>query len=130
MLLSSPQEYLHQMIVTSKSEAVKMWRSAIKQKWNWCCAYCGENKQGMTIDHIIPQALGGTDELTNVLCCCEECNKSKSHNSWEDWYIKQYFFNQNRYDAIMEWCRIKTEGKTKRYIRGKNGTPTRTQIYE
>lgn len=128
MLLSSPSEYLHQMIVTNKSEAVKMWRSAIKMKWNYCCAYCGEHRDIMTIDHVTPQALGGSDELTNVLCCCEECNKSKGHTLMEEWYYNQYFFTQERYDVIMEWCRVKSDGTKKRYVRGKNGNPTRSII--
>ena len=72
MLLSSPEEYLHQMQVTSKADAVRQWRKSIKEAWNNCCAYCGQNTEQMTIDHVIPQAKGGTDELTNVLCWCED----------------------------------------------------------
>lgn len=128
MLLSSPEEYLHQMQVTSKADAVRQWRKSIKEAWNNCCAYCGQNTEQMTIDHVIPQAKGGTDELTNVLCCCEDCNRDKSHDPVEIWYFQQYFFTQERWDKIEEWRRVKTEGPKKRYIRGTNGKPTRSVI--
>ena len=103
-----------------------MWRTAIKEAWNYNCAYCGE--YGDTIDHIHAQAKGGTDELTNVLCCCERCNKEKAHDDVEIWYFQQYFFQQERWDRIEEWRRVKTEGKKKRYIRGRGGQPTRSVI--
>lgn len=128
MLLSSPDEYLYQLQASNKADAIRLWRKAIKDAWNHCCAYCGENKDQMTIDHVIPQALGGTDELTNVLCACHECNQDKGHTPWEEWYIQQYFFTEARKDIIFDWCRVKTEAPKKRYIRGKNGVPTRSII--
>ena len=125
-MLSSPKEYQFQLKAHTKAEAIRMWRTAIKEQWNHNCAYCGE--YGDTIDHIHPQARGGTDELTNVLCCCKRCNKEKAHEEVEIWYFQQYFFNQDRWDRIEEWRRIKTEGKKKRYIRGRAGQPTRSVI--
>lgn len=128
MLLSSPDEYLYQLQASNKADAIRLWRKAIKDAWNYCCAYCGENKEQMTIDHVIPQSLGGTDELMNVVCCCEDCNRDKSHTEVEIWYFQQYFFNQERWDKIEEWRTPKTSGSKKRYIRGKNGTPTRSVV--
>ena len=128
MLLSSPDEYLYQLQANNKADAIRLWRKAIKEKWNTCCAYCGENKDLMTIDHIIPQSLGGTNELMNVVCCCEDCNRDKSHTEVEIWYFQQYFFDQERWNKIEEWRTPKTIGSKKRYIRGKNGTPTRSVV--
>lgn len=125
-MLSSPQEYLFELKACSKAEAVRMWRTAIKEQWNYNCAYCGEF--GDTIDHIHAQAKGGTSELTNVLCCCKRCNKEKAHDAVEIWYFQQYFFQQERWDRIEEWRRIKSEGTKKRYIRGRAGQPTRSVI--
>jgi len=128
MLLSSPDEYLYQLQANNKADAIRLWRKAIKEAWNNCCAYCGENKDQMTIDHVIPQSLGGTDELMNVVCCCEDCNRDKSHTEVEIWYFQQYFFSQERWDIIEEWRTPKSKGSKKRYIRGKNGTPTRSVV--
>ena len=44
MLLSSPDEYLYQLQASNKADAIRLWRKAIKEAWNNCCAYCGENK--------------------------------------------------------------------------------------
>jgi len=128
MLLSSSDEYLYQLQANNKADAIRLWRKAIKEAWNNCCAYCGQNKDQMTIDHILPQALGGTDELMNVVCCCEDCNRDKSHTEVEMWYFQQYFFSQERWDIIEQWRAPKTNGSKKRYIRGKNGTPTKSVV--
>ncbi len=51
------------------------------------CFYCarrvsknGTRKKGnvLTIDHVIPRALGGSDELSNLVLACEPCNKKKA----------------------------------------------------
>ena len=128
MLLSSPQEYLYQLKTKNKAEATRMWRQAKKDKWRHRCAYCGIEHSDMTIDHVIPQCLGGTNELTNVICSCERCNHSKNHDNFETWYTRQPFYSKQRHRDITEWCRIKYEGKKKRYIRGRDGKPTRTMI--
>jgi len=77
-LLHSPSEYLFNLRTTSSSEAKRLWRKEIKEKWENQCAYCG-SKENLTIDHIIPQSKGGTDFTKNVVCCCHSCNQSKGH---------------------------------------------------
>lgn len=40
------------------------------------CFYCnGRDKLGL--DHVVPLARGGPNELTNLVCCCLSCNISK-----------------------------------------------------
>lgn len=39
-----------------------------------------------SIDHIIPQAEGGTHDLHNLVLCCLECNLSKKTRSYETFY--------------------------------------------
>ena len=56
-LLHSPQQYLYNLHTTSSSEAKRLWRQQIREKWNNKCAYCGSEEK-LTIDHIIPQAKG------------------------------------------------------------------------
>ena len=86
----------------SSSEARRLWRRKIKQRWDYECAYCGSDKD-LTIDHIVPRSKGGNDFTKNVVCCCHDCNQSKSHTPWEDWYFSQEFFSMKRYDKINEW---------------------------
>ncbi len=123
MLLSKPSDYVFEMLVSNYGKAKKMWRRHIKEAWNYKCAYCGE--YGDTIDHIHPQTYGGRDELPNMICCCNHCNKEKSHEPVEIWYFQQDFFNQERWDKIEEWRDNRAPAQRKRYIRGRGGIPTK-----
>jgi len=46
-----------------------------------CCEYCKPQRRliGMplVVDHIMPQILGGSDELENLCACCYRCNEFK-----------------------------------------------------
>tara|TARA_Y100001956_G_C4069783_1_gene163361 strand:+ start:151 stop:522 length:372 start_codon:yes stop_codon:yes gene_type:complete len=101
-ILSTPNHYLFNLETLSSSEARRLWRRKIKQRWDYECAYCGSDKD-LTIDHIVPRSKGGNDFTKNVVCCCNDCNQSKSHTPWEDWYFSQEFFSMKRYDKINEW---------------------------
>jgi hypothetical protein len=57
-------------------------RRAIRQRANFACEFCGvtETDTGgeLTVDHFHPQTKGGTDELANLLYCCQRCNQYKA----------------------------------------------------
>lgn len=40
------------------------------------CKYCGSNED-LEIDHIIPLAKGGTNDLDNLQILCRHCNRKK-----------------------------------------------------
>lgn len=40
------------------------------------CARCGTNNS-LTVDHVIPMASGGSDDLSNLQLLCKPCNSSK-----------------------------------------------------
>jgi 5-methylcytosine-specific restriction endonuclease McrA len=103
-LLHSPSEYLFNLRTTSSSEAKRLWRKEIKEKWENQCAYC-ESEENITLDHIIPQCKGGLDIKTNVVACCHSCNQSKGHEHWKLWYVQQDFYNEERFDKIEEWMK-------------------------
>lgn len=44
------------------------------------CRYCGAQAPDvvLTVDHVIPTALGGGDEPTNLVTACRDCNSGKS----------------------------------------------------
>lgn len=100
--LYSSEHYLFNLHTTSSNNARRIWKNAIKEKWNRKCAYCGSDKN-ITLDHVIPRSLGGVDKTPNVVACCESCNRDKSHFKWGEWYMKQDFFNFERYNKILEW---------------------------
>jgi hypothetical protein len=101
-LYSTSEELLYNLEATTSSEAKRKWRQSIKEKWNYECAYCG-SEENLTLDHITPRSKGGSDRITNVLCACKNCNTSKGHQSWYDWYMQQSFFTTEKLSAIIEW---------------------------
>ena len=53
---------------------------------NGICAYCGDemntkkkNRDGksMTLEHIVPQMEGGTDDVWNTIAVCYDCNHER-----------------------------------------------------
>lgn len=44
-----------------------------------CCKSCGKTDQetNLTIDHIIPLALGGSNDISNLQTLCFDCNRRK-----------------------------------------------------
>lgn len=63
------------------------------------CQICGRQLQfeEMTIDHIIPLASGGTNQISNFQCSCYSCNQFKSN-----------FIPREFYDMITEiyWYQV------------------------
>lgn len=60
------------------------------------CFYCGEQTArtltpsdcSRTRDHVVPLALGGTNEYENLVVACGWCNSSKRdmfHHEWVTW---------------------------------------------
>ena len=47
------------------------------------CRYCGAMAPDvpMTVDHVIPVTLGGSDDATNLVTACRDCNSGKSSTS-------------------------------------------------
>ena len=117
-LYPTERDYLFHLITTSPQEAKHLWKRSIKIN-GVNVLYCG-SKENLTIDHIIPQAKGGNNHITNVLCACEKCNKSKAHYDWEEWYYRQDFFEHARYDKINAWITQLSETKLKLYKPRKN----------
>jgi len=54
------------------------------------CLYCNSKLiHLLTVDHIVPRALGGSDKLNNLSFACRQCNSSKSNMLLTD-FIKKY----------------------------------------
>lgn len=119
-VLNSPQDFLYNLHTCSSTEARKLWKQSIREKWNYTCAYCGETETELSIDHIVPQTNGGNDHITNVVCSCVKCNRSKGHENWENWYYRQEFFTTERYDAIIRWQNQLSSQNLYRYKKRRN----------
>jgi DNA-directed RNA polymerase subunit RPC12/RpoP len=58
----------------------KRLRFEILSRDGFACRYCGAKAPDATlvVDHVTPKALGGTDEPTNLVTACRDCNTGKS----------------------------------------------------
>jgi len=63
---------------------VKLTRREIFRRDNYTCQYCGKQYGALTIDHIIPKHLGGTQSWTNVVTACAMCNHQKGGRRLQD----------------------------------------------
>jgi 5-methylcytosine-specific restriction endonuclease McrA len=63
-------------------------RKALCNKFGGLCAYCRRNV-GMngTVDHYLPQALGGTNARENLRWCCLGCNNVKADMHPDEWEL-------------------------------------------
>ena len=61
----------------------KRLRYEILRRDNHACRYCGATAPDvkLTIDHVVPVALGGTDEASNLVTACADCNGGKTSSS-------------------------------------------------
>jgi hypothetical protein len=112
-------EYLFNLHATSSSEAKRLWKKNIKDKWDNKCAYCN-SENNLTLDHITPQSKGGTNFTKNIVCCCHSCNQSKGHSFWEEWYFSQEFFSHENYEKIKIWMKPDPEINLFRYAKKRN----------
>lgn len=58
----------------------KRLRFEILRRDNRQCRYCGARapETPLTVDHVIPTTLGGTDSPANLVAACRDCNGGKS----------------------------------------------------
>jgi 5-methylcytosine-specific restriction endonuclease McrA len=52
-------------------------RYEVFRRDNFQCRYCRTTERELTIDHVLPIALGGSDEPTNLVTACRDCNMGK-----------------------------------------------------
>lgn len=83
---------------------------------NNLCPYCqfpmaipsvAESVKGsnlMTIEHVIPRSLGGTDEETNLVAACKKCNSMRSN--YDHLIFARIIQNELQNCTIADWHQI------------------------
>lgn len=61
----------------------KRTRYEVLKRDNHTCRYCGGTAPdvALTVDHVTPVALGGSDAPDNLVAACKDCNAGKSSTS-------------------------------------------------
>jgi HNH endonuclease len=82
-----------------KAQASGQWirrekRAAIYERDGWACVYCGRGPRDarrmsqavviLTLDHLTPRSLDGTNDARNLVSACKSCNSSRRDQNWRD----------------------------------------------
>jgi 5-methylcytosine-specific restriction endonuclease McrA len=67
---------LHQVIKRPRP-SVKLSKQEIFRRDQYMCQYCGEKTHDLTVDHVLPQHLGGKSTWSNLVTACAKCNHRK-----------------------------------------------------
>jgi len=68
------------------------------------CRYCGGKAPdvALTIDHVVPVVLGGSDDPTNLVAACKDCNAGKSSSSPDAAIVARVSDEQLRWAAALK----------------------------
>jgi 5-methylcytosine-specific restriction endonuclease McrA len=56
---------------------VKLSKQEIFGRDQFRCQYCGQQARNLTVDHVLPQHLGGLSTWSNLVTACAACNHKK-----------------------------------------------------
>lgn len=97
-------------------------KSRVRERAGNCCEYCHLHQDDsplavLHVEHIIPKAHGGTDDLDNLALACIDCNLHKGPNlTGIDPQTKQvtelFHPRHQRWEEHFEWNGIYLVGKT------------------
>jgi 5-methylcytosine-specific restriction endonuclease McrA len=73
--------------------SIRLSRKAIYERDNHTCYICGKkfSEGKLSIDHVIPFALGGKNSWENMATCCYKCNQDKGHKTLAELGIRPKF---------------------------------------
>lgn len=82
----------------------KRLRFEVLKRDNHTCRYCGESAPDVkiTVDHVTPVALGGSDDPTNLVAACKDCNAGKSSISADAAVVADVASDAFRWAEAME----------------------------
>jgi hypothetical protein len=82
----------------------KRLRYEVLRRDNHACRYCGASAPDatLTVDHVLPIALGGTDTADNLVAACVDCNIGKSSSSPEAQVVADVAAEALRWKAVTE----------------------------
>jgi hypothetical protein len=82
----------------------KRTRYEVLRRDNHTCRYCGlvAGATELTVDHVVPTSLGGTDDPANLVAACKDCNAGKSSSSPDAATVAQATDDALRWSAAMQ----------------------------
>jgi len=91
-------------------------RERFKRRGNFQCVYCLDDltkqPERQSLDHVIPQHKGGSNQPNNVVLCCISCNSRKNGKS-----LKQFGYYMeikiHGYDRLAMHRRVRNQLRRK-----------------
>ena len=82
----------------------KSLKQQIFARDNYACRYCGRilPEDILQIDHIVPRALGGSDELDNLATACPNCNYRKGAKELSQYLAETVTQNREFYKSFLQ----------------------------
>ncbi len=67
----------------------KRTRFEVLRRDELTCRYCRSRDNALTVDHVVPVALGGSDDPSNLVAACKDCNAGKASASPDEAMVAQ-----------------------------------------
>lgn len=106
---NNDESYRHAEIVRCHDRRNATIGTLTTQQWyaacvafGYRCAYCGA-QHNLTMDHVVPVALGGCTDVDNIIPACQSCNSSKQAKDMIEWYTAQPFYSKERLECIVKY---------------------------
>lgn len=80
----------------------KRTRFEVLRRDEYTCRYCHSTINELTVDHVVPVALGGTDDPSNLVAACRDCNFGKASSSPDSALVAQVDEDALRWAAAMK----------------------------
>lgn len=81
----------------------KRTRFEVLRRDDHTCRYCRSTDNPLTIDHVTPVALGGTDDPSNLVTACRDCNAGKASSAPDAELVA------NVSDDAIRWAKARIE---------------------
>ena len=72
--------------MNGRKKLSKSLRFEVFKRDSFSCVYCGRSAPDVVlhVDHVVPVSKGGTNEITNLVTACSDCNLGKSNRKLDD----------------------------------------------
>lgn len=80
----------------------KRTRYEVLKRDNFTCRYCRSTEQALKVDHVTPVALGGSDDPSNLVAACQDCNAGKASTSPTEAMVSQVSEDDLRWAAAIK----------------------------
>jgi 5-methylcytosine-specific restriction endonuclease McrA len=102
----------------------------------YTCQFCGRTERALgfreclTRDHLVPISRGGTNEWTNVVTACSNCNTRKGNRLPEECGLELLHVPAEPQFVYLTWAVRRLTPIQKKYIRLFYGAGTLTQLQD